>query len=253
MKKKNRVGYDSEQNGELHYHVNGLGTPLVLLHGNNQDISFFKEQVSFFKDFYQVISIDSPGHGESSVGKKELTIKNMSIEITHLLQNLNIERALFIGFSDGGNIGLQIAIDSPNLVIAMTIIGANINTKGIKTIVRIPIILLHHLLKLFSFIPEIKRRAQIISLMVKEPNISTDMLKCCNIPILLLAGERDVIDGKHTKQIGALLPNATVKIIKGAGHFLLNQKRQEVLPLILNYFETQNSSEDISRGLETKE
>jgi pimeloyl-ACP methyl ester carboxylesterase len=239
---KTRGGNNRGQNAKLHYHVNGSGTPLVLLHGNNQDLRSFEEQVEFFKDYYQVIAIDSPGHGKSSLGKKKLTIENMSIEITHLLHRLNIERALFIGFSDGGNIGLQIAIRSPELVIAMTIIGANIHMKGIKTMFRISIILWHQLLKLFSFIPEIKRQSQIISLMAKEPNISVDMLKYCNVPILLLAGERDVIDGKHTKEMGALLPNATVEIIEGAGHSLLNQKKKEVHPLILSYFRTIKNS-----------
>jgi pimeloyl-ACP methyl ester carboxylesterase len=241
MKPKTRGRYGRGYHTKLHYHITGQGEPLILLHGNSQDLHFFDAQVAYFKDYYQVISIDSPGHGKSSWGKNKLTIGDMSNEITHLLHRLKIEKAYFIGFSDGGNIALKIALHSPELVGAMTIIGANIHPKGIKAIFRIPIIVLYRLLKLLPFIPKLERRSQIVALMATGPDFSIEKLKACRIPILLLAGERDIIEEKHSKEMARLLPNAKMRILKDAGHFLLRQKKEEVHSLMLEFFQNHSS------------
>ena len=57
---------------ELHYTEVGNGEPLILLHGNGEDSTYFEHQIACFKSDYRVIAIDSRGHGNRRAGQHRL-------------------------------------------------------------------------------------------------------------------------------------------------------------------------------------
>ena len=60
---------------ELYNQEKGSGEPLILLHGNGEDRTYFENQMEFFQNGYRVIALDTRGHGQSPRGTKPFTIE----------------------------------------------------------------------------------------------------------------------------------------------------------------------------------
>ena len=126
---------------KLHYEEKGAGTPLILLHGNGEDGSYFVHQMDYFSERYRVIALDTRGHGKSPRGEKPFTIRQFAEDLRAFLDEQGIERADLLGFSDGGNIALIFAMRYPQRVCRLVLNGANLYSAGVKPSVQIPIIL----------------------------------------------------------------------------------------------------------------
>lgn len=74
---------------KLHYTEQGSGTPLILLHGNGEDSGYFVHQIEYFKDRYQVIAIDTRGHGQSPRGEKPFTIRQFAGDLHDFMDELS--------------------------------------------------------------------------------------------------------------------------------------------------------------------
>ena len=103
----------------LNYVEAGEGFPLVLLHGNGEDHTYFEHQMSPFSAHYRVIAPDTRGHGKSPRGEEPFTLEQFAEDLKEFLDGLGIFRCHLLGFSDGGNIALIeegdiIDIDIPN-------------------------------------------------------------------------------------------------------------------------------------------
>ena len=88
----------------------GRGHPLILLHGNGEDSSYWNAQISEFTRFMRVIAVDSRGHGASDSGTKGLSFDLMAQDLKHILDVKGIKKAFFLGFSDGGNLAIKFAL-----------------------------------------------------------------------------------------------------------------------------------------------
>ena len=137
----------------IHYNSYGEGTVMIMLHGNMQDASYFDKQVAFFKDKFRIITIDSPGHGKSTFSGKRLSIDNMAEHIINVLNYVNVDKFIMIGFSDGANISLKIAQRIPEKFLALVIIGANLTPEGLKSYIFIPAKIAYLILDRLRFIP----------------------------------------------------------------------------------------------------
>ena len=129
-----KTGYVTVKSSRLYYQESGSGYPLVLLHGGGVLLESFAGQIPFFSRHHRVISIDSRGHGRSSRGQKPLTYETMANDTIEVLKVLGIERADFIGWSDGGNTSLLLALQHPERVRHITLISANYHPDGISNI-----------------------------------------------------------------------------------------------------------------------
>ena len=78
----------------------GRGHPLILLHGNGEDSSYWNAQISEFTRFMRVIAVDSRGHGASDSGTKGLSFDLMAQDLKHILDVKGIKKAFFLGCSD---------------------------------------------------------------------------------------------------------------------------------------------------------
>lgn len=211
----------------LYYQEQGEGEPFILLHGNGEDGTYFANQLSFFSDRYRVIAIDTRGHGKSPRGTAPFTMEQFAVDLKELMDRLQIQKAVLLGFSDGANIAMKFALNYPDRVKALILNGGNLNTKGVKVSIQIPIEIGYRLTKLFAKkSEEAKAHIEILGLMVNEPNIEPIALHTLQMPTLVIAGTRDMIKENHTKLIAGSIPNAKLSIIKG-DHFIAQKRPQE--------------------------
>ena len=200
---------------ELFYEKRGCGNPVVLLHGNGEDHTIFDVLIERLSQNYTVYAIDSRGHGKS--GKvKDLDYRSMMEDVAAFIRELGISNAMLYGFSDGGIIGLLLAIEHPSMISRLVISGANTQTKGIKTINAIP-------MRIAYFFT----RDQKLKLMLTQPNITNVELNTITTPTLVLAGSKDMVKDKHTRMIAENIKNSTLRILEGEDHasYVLHSKK----------------------------
>ena len=208
----------------LHYQEKGNKEPFILLHGNGEDGSYFKNQIDYFSDRYRVIALDTRGHGKSPRGTKPFTIEQFSCDLYDFMEGLEISHAVILGFSDGANIAMKFAMKYPNKVKALILNGGNLNPDGVKRATQIPIEIGYKIARRFaSKSSDAKRNAEMLGLMVNDPNIELSELSKITVPTLIICGRNDMIKESHTKEIAENIPNAKLSIIKG-NHFIANKK-----------------------------
>jgi pimeloyl-ACP methyl ester carboxylesterase len=116
----------------IYYAIYGKGTPVILLHGGLGNSDHFAFQLPALIDRFQVIVIDSRGQGRSTLSKAKLSYHAMAGDVVAVMDKLAIERAALVGWSDGGEIALDLAIHHPERVARMFIVGANYDAHGSK-------------------------------------------------------------------------------------------------------------------------
>lgn len=208
----------------LHYQEKGGGEPLLLLHGNGEDGSYFKNQIDHFKDSYRVIALDTRGHGQSPRGVQPFTIGQFSRDLSDFMESHRISKAIILGFSDGANIAMRFAVKYPGRVRALILNGGNLNPAGVKRRVQLPIEIGYRIANRFAArSPAAKRNAEMLGLMVLEPHMAPEELSGIRAPTLVICGSRDMIKTSHTKVIADHIPNAKLSIIEG-DHFIANKR-----------------------------
>ncbi len=208
---------------KLNYIEQGQGQPLILLHGNGESCDYFEHQIPFFAGDYRVIAIDTRGHGKSPRGEKPFTIKQFAEDLHDFMDEKGIEKANLLGFSDGGNIALTFALKYPERVEKMIVDGANLFPSGVKPLYQWPIEFGYRIARLFAKKSEkAKQNAEMLGLMVNEPHIEPSELAILTMPVLVVAGTKDMIKESHTRLIYKSLPNAQLAILEG-DHFVANK------------------------------
>lgn len=204
----------------LHYTRQGSGPPLLLLHGNGEDGGYFVHQTEYFSRHYTVYALDTRGHGRSPRGAGPFTMARFAQDLLDFMDEQKLERAHLLGFSDGGNIALTFALLHPERVDRLVLNGANLDPSGVKPVIQIPIVLGYRLASLFAGRnPEARLHAEILGLMVNEPRIPPEALKELRLPVLVIAGTRDMIREAHTRMIAGALPDSRLVLIPG-DHFI---------------------------------
>ncbi len=208
----------------LHYSERGSGEPLILLHGNGEDGSYFERQLEHFSKSYRVIAVDTRGHGKSPRGEAPFTIGQFAHDLAGFMDSLGLESAIILGFSDGANIAMRFALSYPERVKALILNGGNLDPSGIKPMVQIPIELGYRLTKIFAGkSPEAKGHMELLGLMVNDPNISPEELGRIRAPAMVIAGTRDMVKESHTRLIAGSIPGAKLSIIEG-DHFIAGKR-----------------------------
>ncbi len=200
---------------KLNYEEKGSGDVLILLHGNGEDHSNFVAQIEYFSKQYRVIALDTRGHGLSPRGEKPFTISQFADDLYDFMKELGIARANLLGFSDGGNIALIFALRHPEMVDRLILNGANLFNDGCKKAVNKWIENEYDL----ALEAGDKATAELMALMIFEPNLKAEQLKVLKMPVLVIAGTNDMILKNHTKLIAHSIANSTLVFIEG-DHFI---------------------------------
>ncbi len=208
---------------DLHYAQQGQGPPLVLLHGNGEDGSYFSRQLGDFSQHYRVITVDTRGHGKSPRGSAPFTLEQFALDLKELLDRLALGPVLLLGFSDGANTALLFALRWPEYVKGLILNGGNLSPGGVKWGVQLPICLGYGLASLFAlFAPGARPKKELLGLMVSQPHIDPGSLSAIRCPALVIAGERDMIREDHTRLIARSIPGARLVILPG-NHFVARE------------------------------
>ena len=212
---------------KIYYQEKGKGTPLVMLHGNGEDGNYFKNQIEYFSKKYRVITPDTRGHGKTPRGTAPFTMDQFAEDLNNFLEEHKLNNIILLGFSDGANIAIKFAIKYQDKLKALILNGADLNTKGVKRNVQIPIEIGYRISKLFqNKSKENKLKTEILGLMVTEPNIKVEELHKIKVPTLVMAGTKDLIKEKHSRLIKDNIKNSEISIIEG-NHFIAKNNPEE--------------------------
>lgn len=219
-----------------HYYIEkGTGFPLILLHGNGEDCGYFVHQMEPFAKHFRVIAIDTRGHGQTPRGEASFSIRQFAEDLLDFMNLHQIEKAHILGFSDGGNIAMVFALMHPERVGKLILNGANLNASGVKRKVQIPIEIGYRIAKLFATkSPAARKNAEMLGLMVNDPNVKAEELSCIQNPTLVIAGEKDMIKDSHTRLIAKSIPGAMLSIILG-NHFIANKNPDTFNEVVLRF------------------
>ena len=206
----------------LYYEVKGAGTPLIMVHGNSEDHSIFDTAVEELSQTHTVYTPDSRCHGLSD-DPDEVSYDLMAADLIGFIKELQLEQPVFYGFSDGGILGLLIAMQEPRLLGKLIVSGANLNPTGLQPADR-------------EIIRKIAARGnKLFKMMETEPNISPADLSKITVPTVVLAGEQDLILPEHTELIARSIPGAVLEIIPGEDHGSYIVHSDKLAPILKKY------------------
>ena len=201
--------------------------PVILLHGNGGEhdhLSVMVEQLD--SAGYLVYALDSRGQG-ANAPLSEYHYVDMAEDVYAMMQELDIERPAIFGWSDGGNIALQMEVLHPGAAGAIITSGANIFPEGVVASVW----------EDFSKQKENDSVAPLVKMMLYEPQMQFEDMKKVQCPALIVAGEHDLIDSAHTRAIGANIPQGKVLFLPGEDHGSHVYKNKKMGKVVLAYFE----------------
>ena len=201
----------------------GQGEALILLHGNGENCDYFQGQTDEFARYFHVYAIDTRGHGKTPRGNAPFSIRQFADDLLDFMDAHQIGKAHLLGFSDGGNIAMIFAMKYPDRVNRLILNGANLDAKGVKPSVQIPIEIGYRIAKIFARISQTaKLNAEMLGLMVNDPNVSPEELVKIQAKTLVIAGTKDMIKDEHTRLIAQSIPEAQLVILEG-NHFIANK------------------------------
>ena len=216
---------------ENFYIKKGEGYPLILLHGNNENSSYFHYQIDEFSKYYQVFAIDTRGHGNSPRGNKPFTLNQFAQDLSDFMDNHNLEKAHLLGFSDGGNIAIIFSILHSNRVEKLILNGANLFPKGIKPLIRLADKINYNFTRFFT---KNTQKLEMLDLMVNQPYIKPEELSKIKSRTLVIAGTKDMIKKEHTELIARNIPYSKLVFLNG-NHFIVYNKPAEYNQTILKF------------------
>ena len=218
-----------------HYVERGSGFPLLLLHGNGEQCGYFEHQMEPFASHFRVLALDTRGHGQTPRGTAPFTIRQFADDLLAFMDRLGIEKAHLLGFSDGGNIAMVFALRHPERVERLILNGANLDARGVKAGVQLPIEVGYRIARLFARrSAKALRNAEMLGLMVNDPNVRPEELAHITCPTLVVAGDKDMIKDSHTRLIASAIPGAQLAILRG-DHFIANRNPEAFNAAVLRF------------------
>ena len=207
-----------------HFYIEkGQGEPLILLHGNGENCDYFAGQMDAFAQHFHVYALDTRGHGKTPRGDAPFSIRQFADDLLGFMDAHDIDKAHILGFSDGGNIAMIFAMKYPERVDKLILDGANLDAKGVKRSVQIPIEIGWRFAKCFAGkSDEARRNAEMLGLMVNDPNVRPEELSAIRAETLVIAGTKDMIKDEHTRLIARSIKDSRLVILKG-NHFIANK------------------------------
>jgi pimeloyl-ACP methyl ester carboxylesterase len=216
---------DIDVNGvTIHYSVCGQGNPLLLIHGNGGSHHDFDDLIGYLSNDYTVYAMDSRCQGEST--GNEISYELMAQDTATFIEVLGLEKPIVFGHSDGGIVGLLVAIEYPDLISGLISGGANSVPEGLKW---------YSLLE--TKIAYCIKKDDLNKMMVNEPNITIEMLNKITVPTYIVAGEFDIIKLSDTKFIAENISGSDIAIVKNASHSSYTENGKQGYVLIKSWID----------------
>ena len=214
--------YVTSDGVQIYFETFGNGEPVLVLHGGGGCLEAMQRQIRALAGKYFVIAPDSRAHGRSGDGSGPLTYVQLAKDMIKVLDELSVPAANIVGWSDGGIVGIELAMHYPQRVRRLVAIGANYDVDG--------------LIQKPEESPEVwpldgacarvipdpslwpLRVRRVVQMWRTQPNYSLADLGTIKAPTLIMAGEFDAIRRSHTDQLAKAIPDSHQEIIEGGGH-----------------------------------
>ena len=218
------------------------GEPLVILHGGLSHSEKTKKYLlSAVKRNFKVFAYDRTGHGRTANQKGSFHFNFQTKELIAFLEDVVKEPAHLIGISDGANIALMAAIARPELIRSVVSIGGNTTASQIRMKFGKPEVSAESQAEHDRISPDhpselIKKVATAFKVWKSEPSIAITKLAKIKCPVLVLAGDDDVISAKESEKIYQAIANARLAIVPGASHAVIKEKTELVQALLKDFY-----------------
>lgn len=227
------------------YEDTGTGDPVVLLHGGIEGGESMGFAVGALAGRHRVLVPDRRGHGRTADVEGPYTYRAMADEIVAFLDQVAGAPAHLVGYSDGGIVALQVALDRPDLVRSVVAVSANVTRDGL---------LPEMLRRLGDVRPDSPRYAgmraahaaanpdgpdhwpvflrKVFAMGHAGPDIGIEALARLDRPVLVVAADDDVVDHHHTVAMFEALPQGRLAVVPGTSHALPAEKPDELMALV---------------------
>jgi len=225
-----RTGHYAVINGlKMYYEIHGSGRTLVLLHGGGSTIeSTFGRILPELARTHQVIGVELQAHGHTKDIDRPLSFEQDADDVASLLKHLHIEKADFMGFSNGGTTCLQIAIRHPQMVNKLVLASAAYKRDGMQpgffegfkdaSLENMPQQLKEAYLKANPDPTGLQAMFnRDVTRMMNFKDISGADMKAIQAPALIINGDAEVVRTEHAVALSRTLPRARLAILPG-GH-----------------------------------
>jgi len=248
----------------IYYEVHGEGEPLVLIMGASGTTAWWGPQIPLLSQEYKVVVFDNRGIGHSDAPDFPYTTKMMADDTVGLMDALGIDSAHIFGFSMGGLIAQELALNYPqrvvSLVLAGTGYGGSVLPEEARTLSRqaaaMPLEDIVHMMPPMVFTMEYvegnpKAIEEFIVRVLEKPapphgrlhqteavdaHDTYDRLPHIKAPTLVIGGEKDgLVAIEHQKEFASRLENAEFVELEGCGHLFFLQKPEEVSKFVLDF------------------
>jgi pimeloyl-ACP methyl ester carboxylesterase len=246
------VTYVGVNGVRTYYEEHGSGDPLLLLHGGLADAKSFGHQTPVLAERYRVILPERRGHGRTADVEGPISYDLMADDTVALMDALDTGPAHLVGWSDGGNVGMLVAIKRPDLVRKLVVIGANWSAEGLtpEAVAAITpdtatswIPIMRDVWKATAIDPE--QFGVVLGKMMRcwfDYAIPLGDLAQLGVPTLVMVGDDDVASFEHTIALYETIPDAQLAVIPGASHAAPVEKPELVNQLIVDFLETEGST-----------
>jgi pimeloyl-ACP methyl ester carboxylesterase len=170
----------------------------------------------------------------------------MASDVLAVMDILSIKKASIVGWSDGGNIGIDIAINNPDRLVKLFALGANFNPSGVRPTVETDAVFGAYVERAAADYSRLSKTpkqfdefvAQISEMWAKQPNFTPEQLKSIGVPVAVAVGEYDeAIKLEHTKEMASLIPGSTLIIMPNLSHFAMWQDPKAFNGAVLKYLD----------------
>ncbi len=246
--------------------ISGQVPPVLMLHGNGEEHGIFGPTIDAVVETGRaVVAVDSRAQGESTRGCAPLSYELMAADAREVLARLGVWECHVLGFSDGAILGLLLARDWGEHVLSLTAVGANLTPAGLgeedqefmaQAAAANAAWAAHGWEGAFDEegnpVPspaEAGRIAELLQLMVDQPQIDAASLGTISCPVTVMAGEFDCILPEETRRIAEAIPGAECYFVEGAEHTLPKVAPNDVTEGVLHSIERNDVRHAVRPGL----
>lgn len=242
-----REGRVASGGASLFYAEWGQGDPVILLHGGLGSIENFAYLIPDLAPSYHVIGIDSRGHGRSTRDETPYSYSLMADDVIAVMDDLGLEQAAFVGWSDGGIIILDMAIRYPERLTRGFMLGANYNLDGLDLS---PMVTSPSIARSRSTGRAIYERvsqtpsgydafvSDIYEMWSTLPNYTSQQLQSIRVPLTVAHGlEEEFISEAHSVEMAELIPGAQFLPLPHVSHYALWQDPDLISSEVLTFLE----------------
>jgi pimeloyl-ACP methyl ester carboxylesterase len=237
-------GYAPVNGIEMYYAVYGQGDPVLFIHGGLANSDYWSYQIEALAKSHKVIVADSRGHGRSTRDARPIGYDLMASDYLALLDYLKIAKTALVGWSDGGIIGIDVALHHPERLTKLFAQGANVTPDGTKPdTLEAPVFA--------AFVERAGRdyqrlsptpgnfasfRDEITGMWDREPHWTKEQLSQIRVPTAIVLGDHDEgIKRDHTEYMASAIPGAKLIILKDVSHFAMLQDPDQYTKAILDF------------------